>query len=49
MIGIRVVVVVFALLFLGILLRRYKVRERRRELFVLKRHAASYAEQDKHL
>lgn len=46
---IHLLVVVVSLLFISILFRRYQLRERKRELFILKRHAASYAEQDKRL
>ena len=33
---------------LGILIRRHQVRTYRKELFILKRHAANYAEMDRH-
>ena len=46
---ISVLVAAAILLCLGFLLRRYRVRERRSDLLILKRHAASYAEQKNHL
>jgi hypothetical protein len=35
---------VFSLLVLGIVVYRYRVRERKKELRVMKRHAAEYVE-----
>jgi hypothetical protein len=46
---ISVLVAAPILLCLGFFLRRYRVRERRSELLILKRHAATYAEQDDRL
>ena len=46
---ISVLVAAPILLCLGFLLRRYRARERRSELLMLKRHAANYAEQDERL
>jgi hypothetical protein len=42
-------VTVFSVVCFGFLLRRHHTREHRRELHILKRHAASYAELDKQL
>jgi hypothetical protein len=46
---IPVLVVAVALLFLWIFVRRYHVRERRKELSLMKRHAASYSNRGERL
>ena len=37
--------VAFAVLLLSMLIRRYRVRERRKDLLIMKRHAAMYYDQ----